>query len=217
MQTFAEYVVRRDEASFNVTDYTPMKDNPDSWIYKGLGAAAGVAPAAASGLVPATIGVMKAFRGSKSRAYGAAAAILDYINKNESWRGPILNNIRQAVKAVESVGYESKEPKAGRAMGVVGGGEFPSVNTAGYSKLADIGSAVWKGVMTSARNVADTLFGSSGITTGNLMKFKEAFTILFQAIGQLPPRVAHPLLKNLEQALVRRGGTWRDLEASIWK
>jgi hypothetical protein len=219
MYKFNEYVLRRDEVSFNILDKTPLRSsghggNPDSTIVNKVGVPFGLPIAGISGIVPAATGIINAMRAAKSRAYGAAHTILDYLHIKPDLKGQIVDVIAKVIKKLEG----------GSHMGIVRAGTgTPTVDSGGHSTFGEIGAAVWNGIATSAVNMFDTIFGPRDVVVDSAtLNFKKAYRVFFEQLGKLTPSEAFPLIKNFEHVLnpipgQNIIGTGKDLDRSIWE
>lgn len=198
MLKFSEYVSRRDEASYNpnLGNILPnvIKQNQDFSVptaamktgaaaLQGVGALAGGMVAALSG-VPVTI---MAMQGAKARFERAQSYVLNYLMKNPQAKDSILSKVNEALTYLQS----------NQDKGVVSGaGALPAVSMGG---VHGFGSALWKGISTSFRNLYDTLLNKSNYDV-SFKKFLDQYKVMFESLGEMTKEVAYGKLRAFKQA-----------------
>jgi hypothetical protein len=207
MYKFSEYVLRRDEVNFNpnLGRVLPqsVRGNVDFSLptaamktgaaaLQGMGTLAGGMVAALSG-VPVTIAAMQ---DAKTRFERAQRYILPYLAKDKGMRDRVLQKVDSALAFLDS----------NKDTGVVGGGGLPVVQMGGVH--GGVGSALWRGLSTSFRNLYDTLLNRSNKTVP-FLKMLDQFKVMFESLGEMSKEVAYGKLRAFKQA-AEVGSTYID-------
>jgi len=205
MYKFREYVSKRDEVNYNpnLGKVLPqsVRGNVDFSIptaamktgaaaLQGVGTLAGGMVAALSG-VPVTI---QAMQDAKTRFERAQRYILPYLAKDEGMRARVLQKVDSALAFLQS----------NQDKGVISGGEgLPDVGMGGVH--GGVGSALWKGLSATFKNLYDTLLNRSN----RAGPFLEQFKVMFESLGEMTKEVAYGKLRAFKQA-AEVGSTYID-------
>lgn len=208
MYKFSEYVLRRDEVNFNPNLGRVLPQSVRSNVnfslptaamktgaaaLQGIGTLAGGMVAALSG-VPVTIAAMQ---DAKTRFERAQAYILPYLVKDEGMRARVMQKVDSALAFLQS----------NKDTGVVGGSdELPAVQMGGVH--SGVGSALWRGLTTSFKNLYDTLLNRSN-KAGPFLKMLDQFKVMFESLGEMSKEVAYGKLRAFKQA-AEVGSTYID-------